>query len=431
MGLKRLFLILLSIYIFLTGLVWAVVVPYNEAPDEYTHFDVANFMVQNRRLPIFGQDENMGVSKFEIPGVTLKYNASYSAMPPLAYLWQATFISLGKGNQAYLFARLADIILGIASAWVAFKLSKSLFKSFSLRAAFTVVGTITPQVLFSFVYVNSDAVLLLFSFIIWYWLVRLWTKTVNIHEALGFGLSLGLAALTRYNIVPLIILVIVAFLITIIKSLVKKQISLKKGLSIILTTFFTALISGGWWYLRNLVLYRDLLATEAFWQTYHQIYPFNDRLNGWQILTKTDWLWRNWQSLWGVFGWNTILMPDLIYKILLGFGALAIIFLLAFRANLNYQEKRVVFFSVLLLVSLVALSLWQSQTYGFQPQGRYLFPAWPGLVYLLIKGWQQTLPLKINHLKIINKKIFSFGLMIIWLYFDLYVLINFLIPSYY
>jgi len=431
MNSERLFLILLSIYIFLTGLVWAVVVPYNEAPDEYTHFDVANFMEQNRRLPVFGQDENMGVSKFEIPGVTLKYNASYSAMPPLAYLWQATFISLGKGNKAYLLARFADIILGIASSWVAFKLSKSLFKSFSLRAAFTVVGVITPQVLFSFSYVNSDAILLLFSFVLWYWLVRLWTKTVNIYEALGLGLSLGLATLTRYNVAPLVILVVVAFLITILKSFVKRQISLKKGLFIILATFFTSVITGGWWYLRNLVLYHDLSVTQQFWQTYHQIYPFNDHLNSWQILTRTDWLWRNWQSIWGVFGWNSILMPDLIYKILLGFGALAIIFLLVLWVNLNYQEKTVVFFSGLLLLSLVILSLWQSQTYAFQPQGRYLFPAWPGLVYLLVKGWQQVLPLKINHLKLLNKKIFSFGLIIIWLYFDLYVLINFLIPTYY
>src|SRR5438045_9763866 len=39
------------------SLLWAFTVPFNEAPDEAAHFQVARFILDHGRLPIFRPDE--------------------------------------------------------------------------------------------------------------------------------------------------------------------------------------------------------------------------------------------------------------------------------------------------------------------------------------------------------------------------------------
>lgn len=421
MIIKRLFLPIFLSLVLVNGLLWMIVVPYNQAPDEYSHFDVAEFIAKKNRFPLFSEDENMGVSKYEVPGVVLKYNASYSAMPPLAYLWQALFLKIfGQGQFAYLSARGANLVLALAATLIAYLLSKLLFEKFYQQLAFIVLSVFSSQITFSFAYVNSDAMLLVFSFLLWWWLAKFYKKKVNLKTSLLFGLSLGLAGLTRYNIAPLV-LVGTAFYVY---KLLKQRNFLKH---LALTGFVGGSLAGGW-YIRNLVLYQDLLATKQFWEVYYMIYGRHEFINPLRIIFQSNWLWENFKSLWGVFGWNTIYLPNFIYRSLLAFFLLGLIWLLSNLKRLSIKEKSLAKLSFLILLLSFLLSLWQSSFYAFQPQARYIFPAWPGLIYLILLGWQGQL----SRLKGPDwQKIFSFIVIIFVVLLNFYSLVGVVIPAYY
>lgn len=422
MELKRFFLPLIMVWFLVMGYLWIGTIPYNEAPDEYTHFDVAQFIARNKRFPVFGQDENMGVSEYDIPGVVLKYNASYSAMPPLAYLWQAGLISLwpfGEGS-SYLAARFANLVLGLVSLCLSWLVAKEIFKKTYQRLTFALLANLTPQMLFTFSYVNSDGLLLALSWVLWWWLVRFLKRTIKLKESLLFGLTLGIAVLTRYNIAPLVLVTAGVFAWRLWNQ---KQAHNLVGVTVkVMAALGVSLAVGGWWYVRNLLLYQDILATRQFWKTYQMIYIPEGKETIISVLFQSDWLWRNWQSLWGVFGWNTILLPNFIYRILL-VGFLMAILGLFLRKWPKFKKRLLILSGVVLGLAMIA-SLWQSVTYAFQPQGRYLFAAWPGLVLILIwGGWQWVSNDK--------KRLVSFLTITFLLSLDLYALLKILIPAYY
>lgn len=423
---KKPFLPLLLSAVFLTCLIWTIVIPYNEAPDEYTHFDVAQFIALNNRFPVFGKDENMAVSKYEIPGVVLKYNASYSAMPPLAYIWQAGFIKILNFDlqNLYISARIANIFLAVIFVFLIFKLSRKLFEKKYQQVFFMFLAILTPQIIFTFSYVNSDGVLLVFTALIWYWILRFLKQTsLSFKESILFGATIGLAVLTRYNIGPLLIIAAIFFI-----RQNKFYKSYKPKIMSLILTGGTALLTGGWWYVRNLLIYKDILATKNFWQTYHMIYPPQELgkafYTPFYILVKTDWLWRTWQSLWAVFGWNNLLLPEFFYRVLLSLFILSLTFLFLSWEKLSKKEKNLSILSLLVLFSSLGLSLWQSLNYAFQPQGRYLFPAWPALIYLFLIGWNKILKKE-------WQKVTGFIMASAILLLSVYSLVGVIVPAYY
>lgn len=433
MVLSRVFLFIFLSFVLLTNMIWMIVLPFNEAPDEYTHFDVAKFIAVNNRFPVFGKDENMGVSKYEIPGVVLKYNASYAAMPPLAYLWQAGIIKLfSKGDSSYLAARGANLLLALATAFCAYLLSCQLFTKFFQRVTFSLVGVLAPQVTFTFAYVNSDGLLLLFSFLLWWWIAHFLKKRKHsFKESLLFGLTLGLAAITRYNVAPLLIVALVIFVKKILEANNDKTtVPLKKIIYLAITGISSLTIAGGW-YLRNIIVYQDILVTRKFWDTYYMIYGKHDFLDPLKIIFQTDWLWKNFQSLWGVFGWNNIAIPELVYRILFVLVIFGLFWLITQWKKLASNRKKIVKWSVLVIFLTLSFSLWQSSLYAFQPQGRYLFPAWPGLVYLLLLGWWKKLDFNKQMGQEKWQRIFGFLLILFVLSINIYSLLGILIPAYY
>lgn len=423
----RVFLALLFLFLLLTGLLWAIVIPYNEAPDEYSHFDVANFIAQKRRFPIFGKDENMGVSKYEIPNVVVKYNASYAAMPPGAYLWQALFLSLGQlFPSAYLLARLANILLLVPLAVISFSLSKKIFKQDWQKVSFVLLSLLSPQIIFTFSYVNSDAMLLVWTFLLWWWLVSFLKKeTITLWKSLIFGVSLGLAVLTRYNILPLVIIAVGGFIWRLWQE--RRLIKFKRSLFLVMTAGIAAILTSGWWYLRNILLYHDLLVSNQFWQTYYFIYPRGQNATLWQILSGRDWWWRNWQSLWGVFGWNTIFLPNYFYRVILLMALLSLIVIYIYWRKLGVLGQKLIKLSLGIGLLVLVFSAWQSAAFAYQPQGRYLFPAWPGLVILLSLGW-----LVAGEAKSVLWPKIGIGVFIFFLFsWQILSLLTILVPSYY
>ncbi len=417
-NIKQFFIIksMLILLAFITAILWSYILPYNEGPDEFTHFEVSQFISDNNRFPIFGVDHNMTLTRYEIPGVVLKQNASYSAMPPLSYIWQAIFIKIlpFDNNFGYLSARFAQNILMIFYALVIFKIAKYLFKSKILQYLFFSIAVFTPAIVFTFSYVNSDAMLLVFSSLIWleiFILVKSKTNISNL-KALYLGLILGLSTLTRYNIFPLLLIWGGVMLYKIYKyKLSWLRLFFVGGVGLLISVP---------WYLRNLILYHDLLASHQFWQEYYNVFPRGSGDTIWQIIIDSNWWLGNLQTLVGSFGWNILSLSNSIYQISLLIFSTSIFFVI----NNFYKIKNKTYISIIFIVfnlSLI-LSIYQSSVYAYQPQARYLYSAWiffPLIITLAISLYKKYY------------KVLSIILIFSLLVLQVYVMFGIIIPYYF
>jgi hypothetical protein len=143
----------------------------------------------------------------------------------------------------------------------------------------------------------------------------------------------------------------------------------------------------GWWYVRNVALYHDLLGINAF-MAYR---PHEEAavIRNWQ--TMQAFLDKMHRSFWGTFGWMNLYLPPRIYWALSGSYVLA-----AVGAGIGWlrsRRERASFpWSVwILLSSLPVLYVLWVLVYGYRFggsgwQGRYLFPALPAIALLLTAG---------------------------------------------
>jgi len=426
----RVIVILTIITVFLNNLLWALVIPYNEAPDEYTHFEVSRFIADKNRLPNFLKDDNMGVSKYEKQGYRAFYNASYSIMPPLAYLIQAgaikIFAPFWGDNNLYLSARFSSVFLSVLFVFIVWKIAKELFENKLQQLSLIIFCSFIPQISFTFSYVNSDALGIVVSSLLIYYLILVIKKRakINYKNSLYLGLLIGLGLLTRYNIFVVFPFTAVFYLAELLK--IKEPVF--KKIKKVLLVVFPVLIIAGWWYVRNLILYGELLGTKNFWKVVHMLHPPKDIGKSFYtpiyILFKTNWLWENFKSFWASFGWNYIFLAEFYYRILLFLGLCSLVGLVI-EYGKNKTKRKLININAGLFVFSLLLSLWQSWKYAYQAQGRYFFPV------IIAVGWLFILGLfSMCKDELFKKTIFVF-INLFTIFLNVYSLLFIIIPVYY
>jgi 4-amino-4-deoxy-L-arabinose transferase-like glycosyltransferase len=278
---------------------------------------------------------------------------------------------------------------------------------------------------FTFSYVNSDALAMVISALLFYHLVLLFKNKIKIayRNSITLGVLVGLGMLTRYNLFIVLPFFVFAYVFNLLND---KNSNLVKLKNLFLLTF-TAVIISGWWYLRNLILYGELLGTRNFWQTVHMLHPPKDIGKSFYtpffILFKTGWLWQNFKSFWASFGWNYIFLPEFYYRILLllmlwaGYGLIK-------YCSQNNKGRQLIGLSLALIFSSILLSLWQSWKWAFQAQGRYFFPVLLTVGYLIISGI-----IALNKSENFQKLI-TISLCLLIIFLNIFSLLT-IIPSYY
>ena len=146
------------------------------------------------------------------------------------------------------------------------------------------------------------------------------------------------------------------------------------------TTLVFTLVIAGWWYVRNLTLYGELLGTSTMLAYFGRRSTTLGRL----ILEEFEGLRI---SYWAVFGAFNIVVDGLFYRVMDGLGLLGaggfIVFIRRQRRSRD-DMTAVVCLSVLLALGAAMLMWWSTQTWA--STGRLLFPYITSISVLLALG---------------------------------------------
>jgi 4-amino-4-deoxy-L-arabinose transferase-like glycosyltransferase len=368
---------------------WAWILPYNMAPDECLHFKTAKFFQEEKRLPVAGKDAITIVKEENCRGTT------YIEMPFLNYVIAAVFINfknIAGIERDYLATRMSSVFFGIIFVSLFYLFLKKIFKNNNFLVYSTLVSTIfIPQVTYIFAYVNQEAYslassvfLILVSFI--FWQISLKKLEKKYFLLLGFSVAVHLFSKPNFYLLFLVPLMILVF-----KFWQEKYFPIKN----LLVSAILVFLLSGWFFIRNWILYKDLIGLKTFQEFYQKNFvtrTFSQAgWNFYDMLFKSKWLEETLSSFYGRFGYMTIEIDPTMQWIFRGFLFLGLVGLLKKLSEIkkvklfwgNYLPYTI--FSFLIPINIF-LSLWNSLYFDFQNQGRYLFPILIPLMVLVNKG---------------------------------------------
>ncbi len=424
------------------GTLYSVVTPLFETPDEVWHYLYVKHIADGEGLPVYRE------------GVTFPMHQEAS-QPPLYYLlngWATTWIDTSDvetviqynphtamgapaawGNRnvtshtsyedfpyrgtvlAAHLARFLSVLMGAGTVLCTYAITRRLFhRPGWLASAAAALNAFNPQFIFISASINNDVLATLLSALGLWLLVCIVQDGPSIKRLSALGATLGLAALTKLNglvLMPLAALV----LIVLAWRRGSRWAFIRWGM----WTFAGAAAAGGWWYLRNWLLYRDPFGLQLMFAV---LPARTQRPTFAELLRLFDGVLK---SFWGVFGWFNVIMEPCVYVVFELGMILAVLglgwFLSSRVARRRWGELiRVGLLTVWSAAFIGALVGWSQARY---PQGRLLFPAMPAIATLLILGLAQWLPARYTRLLITV-------LMVVLLGFAIVVPYRYIAPAY-
>jgi putative flippase GtrA len=387
-------LFLLVVFVFLfSSLMFVKNIPptgVKGAPDENAHMEFnVEFILGEKRLPVSGVDdlnayENCRDNKFgKIPCLY-----SYTAYPGANYVFSSLFawtlhevldLSILTG------ARLASVFWGLIFLSMIYLTSRRITHNNRISAAITASVGLIPQVIFTSSYVNQDAHSLAIGGIVIYAFTRFLQKpdrTSLIIAGIAFG---GLLPLSKYNY-----FIFIPFVAAILfYALYKKILSKKHLLQLVLFSLVSFLLLAGFWYIRNIILYSDPLGQSFVVERMsdfhkpgisHDITSFETYKLYALDNTFFD---RLFHSFFVAFGYMAFYLKEFTYSNIQILLFSAVFVSLYISSNLKkaarYKATLVLLGLTLFLFGSITLAYYNSTTYDFQPQGRYIFPILPAI----------------------------------------------------
>ena len=299
---------------FLFFLSW--ILPFNKGPDEEMRYLVPQYIYKHGTLPA-GWDPEI---RHEIWGI------SYAFHPILPYVlggWLMRLVGLFSDSEKALLmaARFANILIGMGFYWYVQQIAKKLFSRRMFRYFFIALLSMLPQLLYLFVYVNTDGIAIFSgAIIIYYWLAgmeRKWDR----RSCTGLAVAVAVCALSYFTAYGYALFSILLFVGTMAVFYREKGFKvwagavLKRGIYITVLVFLLT----GWWFVRTAVLYDGdflgLYAPNKYGEMYAQeeFKPSNresvqEQGISLEEMLKTedeggmDWMRTTWRSFIGYFG---------------------------------------------------------------------------------------------------------------------------------
>lgn len=375
---------------------------YANTPDEGAHFQYVAYVAREWRLPRFEGYAGVGYEAHQ---------------PPLYYFLAALLYHLvggaGKG------VRLLSTLASAGVVWLVWLTLRRLLPH-RPEVALTGMGFVAflPMHIAIGSAVGNDALTnLLFASVLYLLTPHPNPLHKGAREYVILGVLVGLALLTKATAILLLPVVVLGLLLKRrLEGASWAQFARATGVALGI-----ALLIGGWWFIRNALLYDDPLLQKTFLNVFAGTAKAEDFLNaGWSWGKYLRWV-VNWtfRSFWFAYGTprtaNTgvpnFLPFDGVYLVLGAWQLLTLIGLVLALRGLTNGERQAeptrhspfaIRYSLLLgafTFALVLLSFLLFIRIFFQAQGRYFYPAllpiavfhalgWDGIVGLLPARWR-------------------------------------------
>ncbi len=402
--------LLIGVLFVVLGMTYSLVMPVFEASDEIFHYPVVQHIANRGRLPV------------QQPGVETMWEQEGS-QPPLYYLLGAglTFwidtgdletirwlnphaklgVPLDPDNKnmiihteaedfpwrgtvlAVHLIRFLSVALGTASVVLCQALVRAIWPDRRWVAAMAMaLAAFNPMFVFIAGSVNNDNLIVLLSTWTLLLLVRVLKEGITMRRAVTLAVVVALATITKISGLTLLPL---TGLVLLIHGLRTKEWRQVIGTGVGLAGAWLALSS--WWYIRNVVLYGELLGLET-----HVAVAGGREIGLWAL--RHEW-YGFWVSYWALFGAVNILADGGVYVFYAAISLLAVIGLAAWVV-VTVREKA---WGNLLIPGLLALQVlivfvgvvrWTLTTYA--SQGRLMFPVMGVIGGLMAYGLLSWLP---------------------------------------
>ncbi len=417
-------LVLLVILFVSVAVTFSLNTPLLEGADEPAHFEYILNIVRGQGLPILRIDGARRVT-YEAHQPPLYYLAAalaifwidagdyeslvqmnpHTGYDPLAATNKNLFIHTRRESFPYAgavlamhLARWVSALFGVGAVIATYGLAQTLFprRPELWSGAAAVVGFVPQFGFISGVISNDSAATFVVALTLWQ-IARIsmtlerhqdkngeQTGRLNIQAELArefalLGVLLGLAPLTKES--GLVLLPFAMLVIGTKAWLSRTPRIAMRGTLIVLPL---VLLIAGWWYVLQHAVY-------GFW------FGSPDSANPAGSLSLEGFL-QQWTeieiSFWGLFGWNTVLLPQVVYDALHGVTLLALIGLIIGMVRRKEWTRSEIFalgaLSVWTLLVCAAFVRWLSAT--IQAHGRLLFPALPAFAIIVCWGLLQWSP---------------------------------------
>lgn len=415
------------LFFVILSVIYSLVTPVFEAPDESRHFAVIDHIRHTGELPVQRPGEEspwlqegsqpplyyvlavaatFWIDTSDLPQV-LRYNPhAFIGQPSAQDNRNLVIHSEGEGfpwrgtTLAIHVIRLLGALMGLGTLLCVTAVAREVApgqEGIALLA--TTLAAFNPMYLFISASVNNDNLVTFLGVLGLLLSLRLWSRGLSSQRAIWLGLTIGAASLAKVSGLTLIPLALAA-----VGARAWHQRQWRRGIVVGTTIVVLVVVTAGWWYLRNKLLYGEWL---GLWTMIMSVGP---RLGAPVSLLELLPEWQGFRySYWGVFGAFTIILPDWLYRaydLLLIIAAAGLIWEVVQRLRRpgRFDLSRVIEdYGDLVPFALIALQVamtmagiirWTSLTMA--SQGRLLFPAMGGIATLMAVGLARVLRLSSN-----------------------------------
>jgi hypothetical protein len=390
----------------LLGLVYGTITPIFEAPDEVWHYAYVRYLVEQRALPSLTDTDSGAYQEVAQPPLYYTIAALASGFVADEDLADLMWHNPGFGYQAggtvndnknmlihtererfpwrgvvlaVRLARFVSLAFGMLTVVAAWGLGREVFPQQPVwNLSVAAIVAFTPQFLFISSMASNDSAAAALSTAALWAIVCTVNRGTTFRRSFAIGILVGLAALTKISC--LLLGPLAAMGLAFACRPRDRKIPCFVGHFLLITLM--ALAVGGWWYLRNAILYHDPFALQVHVDT-----PWG-RATPLTIGALLAQLPMVYGSFWGGFGWGHVEFPTWVY---LALGIIPTTSLVGWGWAIKQRrirDQRQIFLLVLTWWSLVflALLLWMRQVWA--AHGRLLFPAIGAWALLIVGGWK-------------------------------------------
>ncbi len=407
--------LLVAAYLVL-AVMYSIVTPLFESPDEVWHYEYTRWLAAGKGL---AAPEDVGVAPW----------AQEGSQPPLYYLLGAAvtwFIPTDNAAEAIRYnvhaavgnadafgnknmmlhgrvhawpwrgvtlaahiTRFVSVLLGALTVLLTYRIALTALPGWPAAAVLaTALLAFSPQFLFISASTNNDNLVIVLATAGLYLSMYLVAdkKTPQWWIWLVFGAVVGLAALSKLSGLLLAALAAVTILAVAWAARAWRVFG-----QAMLLTGAAALAVAGWWYIRNWLLFGDPLLLSVM---FAGVPPQGEPAGIAELLALAPGVWR---STWAVFGWFNVLAAPWVYwlytllVVLAGVGWLLGAVGRRQQLRVAIQIKPVLLLVIWLALVSIAVGRWAQVSYA---QGRLLFPALAALVTLMAGGLLAYWPLR-------------------------------------